>query len=122
MTHPRLGPGRLVLATHNPGKVREIGALVAPHGIEAVSAGALGLPEPPETGITFTANATIKALAAAQGAGLPALADDSGLIVDALDGAPLAGAPFRFEPRAAGDPGAVEVVGSEGFILTCPSG
>lgn len=88
MSHRRLAPGKLVLATHNPGKVREIGALVEPHGIEAVSAGALGLPEPPETGVTFIANATIKAMACAEASGLPALADDSGLCVDALGGKP----------------------------------
>ena len=84
----RLAPGRLVLATHNPGKVREIRALVAPYGIEAVSAGELGLPEPPETEMTFVANAALKARACADAAGLPALADDSGLCVDALGGRP----------------------------------
>lgn len=88
MGHRRLAPGRLVIATHNPGKVREIAALVEPHGIEPVSAGALGLPEPPEDGATFIANALTKAVAAAQASGLPALADDSGLVVDALGGAP----------------------------------
>lgn len=88
MTHRRLTPGRLVLATHNQGKVREIRALVEPLGIMPVSAGELGLPEPEETGVTFTANATLKALAAAQASGLPALADDSGLCVDALGGRP----------------------------------
>ena len=80
--------GRLVLATHNPGKVREIGDLVAPFGTEVVSAGDLGLPEPEETGDTFLANADLKARASALGANLPALADDSGLVVPALDGAP----------------------------------
>jgi XTP/dITP diphosphohydrolase len=84
----RLAPGRLVLATHNKGKVREIGALVAPFGIEPVSAGDLGLPEPAETETTFAGNARIKALAAAAASGLPALADDSGIEVEALDGAP----------------------------------
>ncbi len=84
----KLTPGRLVLATHNPGKVREIRALVEPYGIEPVSAGELGLPEPKETGTSFIANATLKALASATAANLPALADDSGLAVDALDGAP----------------------------------
>jgi XTP/dITP diphosphohydrolase len=84
----RLVPGRLVLATHNPGKVREIAALLAPHGIEPVAAGALGLAEPPEDGDTFAANARIKACAAARASGLVALADDSGLMVDALGGAP----------------------------------
>jgi XTP/dITP diphosphohydrolase len=80
--------GKLVIATHNPGKLAEMRELLAPHGIEAVSAGELGLGEPEETGKTFHANARIKAVAAAQAAGLPAFADDSGLAVDALDGAP----------------------------------
>jgi XTP/dITP diphosphohydrolase len=84
----RLEPGRLVIASHNEGKLREIAALLAPHGIETVSAGALGLPEPEETGATFEANAELKARAAASGAGVPALADDSGLVVPALGGAP----------------------------------
>lgn len=84
----RLAPGRLVLATHNPGKVVELQELVTPHGLEVVSAGQLGLPEPEETGDSFTANAELKALAAATASGLPALADDSGLCVDALGGAP----------------------------------
>lgn len=79
---------RLVVASHNPGKVREINALLAPYGIDAVSAGQLGLPEPEETGTTFTANAELKALSAARESGLPALADDSGLEVAALNGAP----------------------------------
>jgi len=79
---------QLVVASHNPGKVREIKALLGPHGIEPVSAGDLGLPEPDETGTTFAANAELKALAAAKGSGHAALADDSGLCVDALDGAP----------------------------------
>jgi XTP/dITP diphosphohydrolase len=77
-----------VLATHNEGKLREFRELLAPFGLDIVSAGALGLPEPEETGTTFVENARIKAHAAARGAGLPALADDSGLCVDALDGAP----------------------------------
>jgi XTP/dITP diphosphohydrolase len=79
---------RLVIASHNEGKVREIGALLAPYGIEAVSAGSLGLPEPEETGATFAENAALKADAAAKESGLPALADDSGLEVRALHGAP----------------------------------
>ena len=83
----RLEGGRLVIASHNAGKVREIAALLAPFGIEGVAASALGLPEPEETGRTFLANAELKARAAAT-AGLPALADDSGLAVAALDGAP----------------------------------
>ena len=79
---------QLVVASHNEGKVREIKALLGPHGIEPVSAGELGLPEPEETGATFAANAELKALAAARGGQHPALADDSGLCVDALNGAP----------------------------------
>jgi XTP/dITP diphosphohydrolase len=84
----RIITGRLVIATHNPGKLVEMRDLLAPYGIAAVSAAELRLPEPDETGITFAANARIKAEAAAQASGLPAFADDSGLAVDALDGAP----------------------------------
>ena len=80
--------GKLVIATHNPGKLAEMRELLAPHGVEAVSAGDLELGEPEETGKSFEANARIKAIAAAQAARLPAFADDSGLVVDALDGAP----------------------------------
>jgi XTP/dITP diphosphohydrolase len=80
--------GGLVLATHNKGKLREIEALLAPYSIEIVSAGALGLAEPEETGATFEDNAALKALEAVAGSGLPALADDSGLVVTALGGAP----------------------------------
>ena len=79
---------KLVLATHNPGKVVEIDALLKPFGIEVVSAGELGLPEPEETENSFEGNARLKAQAAASESGLPALADDSGLAVAALDGAP----------------------------------
>jgi XTP/dITP diphosphohydrolase len=79
---------RLVVASHNPGKVREIMELIAPFGINAVGAAGLGLPEPEETGSSFAANAILKAEAAVKGSGLPALADDSGLCVAALDGAP----------------------------------
>ena len=79
---------RLVIATHNAGKLREFETLLAPYGVDLVSAGALGLPEPEETGDTFVANALLKAVAAATAAGLPALADDSGLCVDALGGDP----------------------------------
>ncbi len=86
--HRPLAPGRLVIASHNPGKLREIADLVRPYGVDVVSAGELGLPEPEETGTTFADNARLKALAAATGAGLLALADDSGLAVHALDGAP----------------------------------
>ncbi|MDF0489891.1 RdgB/HAM1 family non-canonical purine NTP pyrophosphatase [Sphingomonas sp. H39-1-10] len=84
----KLAPGKLVIASHNEGKVREIRALLAPYGVEAVSAKDLDLPEPEETGTTFVANAELKALAAADLSGLPALADDSGLCVDALGGEP----------------------------------
>jgi XTP/dITP diphosphohydrolase len=80
--------GRLVIATHNKGKLVEMRELLGVHGVEAVSAAELNLPEPEETGTTFAANARIKAEAAAQASGLPAFADDSGLVVDALDGAP----------------------------------
>ena len=80
--------GKLVIATHNAGKLKEISALLAPHGVDCISAGALGLPEPPETGTTFAENALIKARSAAQTSGLPALADDSGLCVNALGGRP----------------------------------
>jgi XTP/dITP diphosphohydrolase len=84
----RLTDHRLVIASHNPGKVEEITALLAPFGVGTVPAAVLGLPEPAETGDSFAANAAIKAQAAAQAAGLPALADDSGLVVPALGGAP----------------------------------
>jgi XTP/dITP diphosphohydrolase len=80
--------GQLVIATHNPGKLAEMRELLAPYGVEAVSAGELGLDEPEETGDSFRANAQIKAAAAAKAAKLPAFADDSGLAVEALDGAP----------------------------------
>jgi XTP/dITP diphosphohydrolase len=79
---------KLVLATHNSGKVTEINALLAPLGVTAVSAGSLGLPVPEETETTFAGNALLKARAAAKASGLPALSDDSGLEVAALDGAP----------------------------------
>lgn len=87
MTH-RLHPGTLVIASHNPGKVREIRALLAPYGIEPVSAASLDLPEPDETGTTFAANALLKAVSACDLSGIVALADDSGLCVEALGGAP----------------------------------
>lgn len=80
--------GKLVIATHNPGKLTEMRELLAPHGVEAISASELRLGEPKEIGETFEANARIKAVAAARAAKLPAFADDSGLVVDALDGAP----------------------------------
>ena len=84
----RFEGGRLVVASHNPGKVREIDDLLRPFDAEPVSAGELGLPEPVEDGLTFVANAVLKAEAAATRSGLPALSDDSGLAVAALDGAP----------------------------------
>jgi XTP/dITP diphosphohydrolase len=84
----KLLPGKLVIASHNAGKLREIRALLAPFGVEPVSASELGLPEPAETEDSFAGNALIKARAAAMGAGIVALADDSGLMVDALGGAP----------------------------------
>lgn len=91
---------RLVIATHNAGKLAEMAGLLAPYGINTVSAGALGLPEPVENGMMFAENAAIKAHAAAKASGLPALADDSGLAVDALDGAPgLFTADWAGEPR-----------------------
>jgi XTP/dITP diphosphohydrolase len=80
--------GRLVVATHNSGKLREMRELLAPYGFEAVSAGELGLAEPDESGTSFAENAIIKAEAAARASGLPAMADDSGLCVEALDNAP----------------------------------
>jgi len=79
---------RLVVASHNPGKAREINALLRPFGIEVVSATTLGLAEPEETGSSFAENAELKARAAARGSGQPALADDSGICIDALSGAP----------------------------------
>ncbi len=87
MARPFAGE-RLVIASHNRGKLVEIAELMQPYGIAVTSAGELALPEPEETGATFEANAELKALAAAQASGLPALADDSGLAVVALDGAP----------------------------------
>ncbi|WP_376098157.1 RdgB/HAM1 family non-canonical purine NTP pyrophosphatase [Roseomonas sp. CCTCC AB2023176] len=88
MTPRRLVERRIVLATHNKGKARENAALLATRGVDVVTAGELGLPEPAETETTFIGNATIKALAAARAAGQVAMADDSGFSVRALDGAP----------------------------------
>lgn len=88
MSPHRILTGKVVIATHNPGKLVEMRELLAPFGIEAVSAGELGLPEPDETGTMFSENAAIKAEAATRASGLPAFADDSGLCVNALDGAP----------------------------------
>jgi XTP/dITP diphosphohydrolase len=84
----KIDGGKLVIASHNAGKVKEIGALLAPFGLEVISAAALRLPEPDETEMSFTGNALLKARAAARAAGLPALADDSGLDVFALGGQP----------------------------------
>lgn len=84
----RLAEKRLLVATHNRGKLDEIRAMMAPHGIEVTSAGDMGLPEPAETESSFIGNARIKARAAMQATGLPVLADDSGITVDGLDGAP----------------------------------
>ncbi len=84
----RILTGRVVIATHNPGKLAEMTELLAPFGIDTVSAGELGLAEPDETGTMFAENAAIKAHAAAKASGLPAFADDSGVCVEALDGAP----------------------------------
>ena len=88
MSHRRLSGTRLVVASHNPGKVREMAELVAGLDIETVSSGDIDLAEPEETGTTFIANAQLKARAAASASGLPSLADDSGLVVHALDGEP----------------------------------
>jgi XTP/dITP diphosphohydrolase len=85
--HRRIA-GKLLIATHNPGKLREMRELLGMYGVDAVSAGELGLAEPEETGETFRANALIKARAAAKAAEMPAFADDSGLVVDALGGEP----------------------------------
>ena len=83
-----LDKGRLIVASHNKGKLKEFDGLLGPFGFEVDSVAALGLPEPEETGTTFEENAAIKALAAAKATGLPSLSDDSGLAVDALDGEP----------------------------------
>ena len=84
----QLCSGSLVIATHNAGKLKEIGALLEPYGVKCISAGSLGLPEPPETGTTFVQNALIKARASAEASGIVSLADDSGLSVAALDDRP----------------------------------
>lgn len=102
----KLGSGKLVIATHNAGKLKEIAKLLEPYGLDCISAGSLGLPEPAETGTTFVANALIKAQAAAQASGLPALADDSGLSVAALDGRPgVYTADWAERQHFEGDPG-----------------
>ncbi len=99
-TPPRLVPGRLLAATHNTGKVKELRALFEPYGFEVVSALDLDLAEPEETETTFTGNALLKARAAVQASGLPALSDDSGLAVTALGGEPgIYSARWAGEPR-----------------------
>ncbi len=96
----KLGPGMLIIASHNDGKIREINDLVSAYDIVAVSAKKIGLNDPEETGSTFVENASIKAQAAAKGANLPALSDDSGLVVAALSGAPgIYSARWAGEPR-----------------------
>jgi XTP/dITP diphosphohydrolase len=103
----KFGGGKLVIASHNAGKVRELGELLAPFDVAVVASGDLGLPEPEETGATFQANAELKAREAANASGTPALADDSGLVVPALDGAPgihsarWAGPKRNFKPAIA---------------------
>jgi XTP/dITP diphosphohydrolase len=109
----KLQPGRLVIASHNEGKVREIRDLLGPYGIEPVSAAELDLPEPDEIGVSFIENADLKARQAADLSGLPALADDSGLCVEALDGRPgifSARWALAQDPRVpvAGGPGEIE--------------
>ncbi|MEZ5982585.1 MAG: RdgB/HAM1 family non-canonical purine NTP pyrophosphatase [Parvularculaceae bacterium] len=121
MTPRKLAPGRLVVASHNAGKVREINELIAPIGMSAVSAGELGLPEPEETEKTFTGNAILKAKAASEASGLPALADDSGLEVAALGGAPgiysarWAGEERDFKAAMRRVEAALDEVGAEDF-------
>ena len=102
----RLGSGSLVIATHNAGKLKEISALLEPFGMKCISAGSLGLPEPVEDGSTFAQNAMIKARAAAEASGIVALADDSGLSVDALGGRPgVYTADWAERQHFEGDPG-----------------
>jgi len=99
MTGRRFTGGKLVIASHNEGKLREMAALMEPFGVETISAAALGLPEPEETGTSFAENAALKARASALGAGLPALSDDSGLCVTALRDWP-----GIYSARLAGEP------------------
>lgn len=118
MSH-RLGPGKLVIASHNEGKVREIRELLGPHGIEPVSAAELDLPEPDEIGTTFIDNADLKARAAADLSGLPALADDSGLCVEALGDRPgIFSARWAMtDPSVSPDAGPGEINGGRDFSL-----
>jgi XTP/dITP diphosphohydrolase len=114
----KLDAGRLVIASHNHGKVREIAALLGPYGAEPVSAAALDLPEPDEIGVSFVENADLKARAAADLSGLPALADDSGLCVDALGGRPgihSARWALAADPRVPAEAGPGEVEGARDF-------
>jgi XTP/dITP diphosphohydrolase len=114
----KLEPGRLVIASHNTGKVREISKLLGPYGIEPVSAAELDLPEPDEIGTTFVANAELKARQAADLSGLPALADDSGLCVDALGNRPgiySARWALSGDPHVPPEAGPGEVVGERDF-------
>jgi XTP/dITP diphosphohydrolase len=115
----KLNPGKLVIASHNQGKVREIGDLLGPYGIEPVSAADLDLPEPDEIGITFADNADLKARQAADLAGMPALADDSGLCVDALEGRPgIHSARWAIvDPSVLPEAGPGEVQGDRDFNL-----
>ena len=115
----KLGPGKLVIASHNEGKVREIRDLLGPYGIEPVSAAELDLPEPDEIGVDFMENADLKARQAADLSGLPALADDSGLCVDALDGRPgIFSARWAIvDPTVAPGAGPGEVQGKRDFNL-----
>jgi XTP/dITP diphosphohydrolase len=116
----KLQPGRLVIASHNVGKVREIKDLLGSHGVEPVSAAELDLPEPDEIGATFVDNADLKAREAADLSGLPALADDSGLCVDALDGRPgifSARWALAADPRVAPAAGPGEIEGPRDFDL-----
>lgn len=116
----KLGPGRLVIASHNEGKVREIRALLGPYGVEPVSAAELDLPEPDEIGVSFIENADLKAREAADLSGLPALADDSGLCVEALAGRPgifSARWALAADPRVAPANGPGEIEGARDFGL-----
>jgi XTP/dITP diphosphohydrolase len=115
----RLEAGRLVIASHNEGKVREIRDLLGPYGIEPVSAAELGLPEPDEIGTTFIDNADLKARAAADLSGLPALADDSGLCVEALGDRPgIFSARWALaDPSVSAEAGPAEVTGNRDFNL-----
>ena len=115
----KLEPGRLVIASHNPGKVREIGELLGPHGVEPISAAELDLPEPDEIGATFIDNADLKARAAADLSGLPALADDSGLCVEALGDRPgIFSARWAYaDPRVPADADPGEITGTRDFSL-----